>query len=50
MIMMKNMKIKLDSDDILTLNKTIDIPIVTIVVRLVFHENNNYCPQVFLDE
>ena len=50
MIMMKNMKIKLDSDDILTLNKTIDIPIVTIVVRLVFHENNNYYPQVFLDE
>ena len=48
--MMKNMKIKLDSDDILTLNKTIDIPIVTIVVRLVFHENNNYYPQVFLDE
>ena len=44
------MKIKLDSDDILTLNKTIDIPIVTIVVRLVFHENNNYYPQVFLDE
>ena len=50
MIMMKNMKIKLDSDDILTLNKTIDIPIVAIVVRLVFHENNNYYPQVFLDE
>ena len=50
MIMMKNMKIKLDSDDILTLNKAIDIPIVTIVVRLVFHENNNYYPQVFLDE
>ena len=50
MIMMKNMKIKLDSDDILTLNKTIDIPIVTIVVRPVFHENSNHYSQVFLDE
>ena len=34
--MMKNMKIKFDSDDNLPLNKTIEIPIVTIVVRAVF--------------
>ena len=34
--MMKNMKIKLDSDDNLPLNKTIEIPIVTIVVMAVF--------------
>ena len=44
------MKIKFDSDDILPLNKTIEIPIVTIAVRVAFHENNKYYPQVFLDE
>ena len=41
------MKIKLYSDDILPLNKTIEIPIVTIVVRAVLHENNKYYPQFF---
>ena len=30
-------------------NKTIKIPIIAIVVRAVFHENNKY-PQVFSDE
>ena len=44
------MKTKFDSDDILPLNKAIEIPIVTIVVRAVFHENNKYYPQAFLDE
>ena len=34
------MKIKFDSDENLPLNKTIEIPIMTIVVRAVFHENN----------
>ena len=42
-----SMKTKFDSDDNLPLNKTIDIPIVTIVVRAVFHENNKYYPQDF---
>ena len=41
------MKTKSDSDDNLPLNKTIEIPIVTIVVRAVFHENNKYYPQDF---
>ena len=41
------MKIKFDSDDDLPLNKTIEIPTVTTVVRSVFHENNKYYPQVF---
>ena len=41
------MKTKFDSDDNLPLNKTIEIPIVTIVVRAVFHENNKYYPQDF---
>ena len=46
----KYMKIKLNLDDELPLNKTIEIPTMTIVVRAVFHENNKYYPQVFLDE
>ena len=43
----KHMKIKFDSDDNLSLNKTIQILIVTIVIRAVFLENNRYYPQVF---
>ena len=43
------MKIKFNSDDNLPLNKTIEIPIVTIVVRATFHENKYYS-QIFLDE
>ena len=46
----KYMKIKFDSDGNLPLNKTTEIPIVTIVVRVVFHENNKYYPQFSLDE
>ena len=46
----KSMKIKFDSDDILPLNKAIEIPIVTIVVRAVFHEHKKYYLQAFLDE
>ena len=44
------MKIKFNSDNELSLNKTIEIPKIMIAVRTVFHENNRYCPQVFLDE
>ena len=36
------MNIKFDSDDNLPLNTTIQIPIVAIVVRAVFYENNKY--------
>ena len=43
----KYMKIKFHSDEKLPLNKTIVIPIVTIVIRAVFHENNKYYPQMF---
>ena len=28
----------------------IEIPVMTIVVRAIFYENNKYYPQVFLDE
>ena len=46
----KYMKIKSHSDDYLPLNKMIEIAIVTIVGRAVFHENTKYYQQVFLDE
>ena len=46
----KYMKIKFVSDDELPLNKTIENFIMTMVVRAVFHENNKYNPQVFLNE
>ena len=41
---------KFDSDDELSLNKTVGIPIITIVVRAVFLENNKYYSQIFWDE
>ena len=44
------MKIKFNSDDELTLNKTIEIPAIITDVRAVFLEKNRYYPQVFLDE
>ena len=44
------MKIKFNLDDELPLNKMIKIPSMIIVVRVVFHENNKYYPQVFLDK
>ena len=46
----KYMKIKLNSDEELPLNKTIEIPIMTIVVRGIFYENDKNYPQVLLDE
>ena len=46
----KYVKIKFSLDDELSLNKTIDIPSIIIVVRAVFNENNKYYSQVFLDE
>ena len=44
------MKIEFDSDKNILLNKKMEIPTVTIVVRAVFHENDKYYPQDFLDE
>ena len=46
----KYLKIKFNSDDELPLNKTTEIHNATMVFRAVFHENNNYYPQVFLLE
>ena len=44
------MKIKLNSDDSLPLNKTLKLHNVRIVVRSVFEEDSKYYLQVFLDE
>ena len=44
------MKVKFNSDDELPLNKTIGIPSMIIVLRVIFLENDQYYPQVFLDE
>ena len=44
------MNIKRNSDDDLSLNKTVEILTITIVIRVIFLENNKYYPQVFLDE
>ena len=44
------MKIKLNSDDDLPLNKTIGVHMLTIIVRSVFEGDGKYYPQVFLDE
>ena len=46
----KYMKIKFYADSELPLNKTIEIPTMTIVFTAVFHENNKYYQQVFLEE
>ena len=43
----KHMKIKVDSDDDLSSNKTIEISIVTIVARAVFHEITNIIHNFF---
>ena len=43
-------KNQIDSDDELPLNKTVKIPVMTIVVRAFFLKNHKYYLQVFLDE
>ena len=44
------MKVKFNSDDALPINKTIETPLMTKVVRVVFLEYNKYYPHIFLDE
>ena len=46
----KHIKIKYNSDDVLSLKKTLELCSIIIVVRAVFHEDNKYYPQDFLDE
>ena len=44
------MKVKFNSDDELPLNKTIGIPSMIIVLRVIFLENDQYYLHGFLDE
>ena len=44
------MKIKLNLDDDLPLNKTIEVPSMITAVKAIFLGNDKYYPQVFLDE
>ena len=44
------MKIKLNSDDDLPLNKSLKFTLMTIIIRGVFEENGKLYPQVFLDD
>ena len=46
----KYMKIKFNSDDDLPLKKTLELYNLEIVVRSVFHKDNKYYQQVFLEE
>ena len=43
-------KIKFSSDYNLSLNKTLKLHNITIIIRSVFEEDGKYYPQVFLDE
>ena len=47
MIMMKNIKLKLDSDNELSLNKMIKFPIIEIVVRAIFLKITNIICKLF---
>ena len=44
------MEIKFNTDDKLPLNKTIEIPSMTVVVRVIFYKNNTYYLQFFLSQ
>ena len=44
------MKINVDSDDELLLNKTAKIPIATISVRAFYHKDHKYYQEVFVGE
>ena len=44
------MKIKLNSDDDLPLNKPLKFNLMTITIRTVFEEDGKFYPQVFLDD
>ena len=44
------MKIKIDTDEILPLNKALRLRMVTTIVRSVFKEGSKLYPQLYLDE
>ena len=44
------MKIKLNSDDDIPLNKQLNFPTITVIIRNIFEKDNKYYPQSFLDQ
>ena len=44
------MKIKFESNNILPVNKDVNIHIATIVIRAIFAKDGRYYPQLFLDD
>ena len=43
------MKIKFDTDNDLSLNKSLKMSVLTVIVRSIFEEDDKFYPQVFLD-
>ena len=43
-------RIRVDTDDDLPLNKQLKFPTLTIIIRCVFQEGEKLYPQVYLDE
>ena len=46
----ENMKIKFESDNILPVDKKVNIRIATIIIRAIFTQDGKYYPQLFLDD
>ena len=44
------MKIRLDSHDDLSLNKTLCFPVLNILCEYIFQIENNYYPQIHINE
>ena len=43
-------KIKFNSDDDIPLNKVLNFPTITVIIRNIFEKDGKYYPQSFLDE
>ena len=44
------MKIKFSSDDNIPLNKQLNFPTITVIIRNFFEKDGKYYPQISLDE
>ena len=43
------MKMKIETDDELPLNKLVNVPALTVIIRSAFEEDGKYYPQTFLE-
>ena len=44
------MKTKFESNNILTLDKDVNIHLATIIIKVIFAQDGKYYPQLFLDD